>query len=108
MTLYIQQIDRAQSYEIFRISETFHKMFIHTLFQFFKNINCFPFYRFHPYLFFNSDGITITFMGFCVNDKGDAVDPNNGNMILPKVMSNDLKRWLLTQGVDLSDNYSKW
>ena len=47
-------------------------------------------------------------MGFCINDKGDAVDPNNGNMILPKVMSNDLKRLLLRQRVDLSDNYSEW
>lgn len=47
-------------------------------------------------------------MGFCVNDEDDAIDPNNGNMILPKVMSNHLKRLLHTQGVDLSDNYTKW
>ena len=47
-------------------------------------------------------------MGFCINDEGDAIDPNNGRIILPQVMSEQLNRLLCIQKVDLSDNYRKW
>ena len=66
------------------------------------------FYSFHPYLFFNKDQTSITFMGFCINDKGDAIDPNNGRIILPQVISGELNRLLCLQKVNLSDNYCKW
>ena len=47
-------------------------------------------------------------MGFCINDKGDAIDPNSRKIILPQVMSVQLKNLLLTQKVDLSENYCNW
>ena len=68
----------------------------------------FYFYSFHPYLFFNKDQMSITFMGFCINDKGDAIDPNSGKIILPQVMSVQLKNLLLIQRAELSENYCNW
>lgn len=63
---------------------------------------------FHPYLFFNQDRDTFTFMGFCVDDDCNAIDPNNGKTILPNVFSKDLKSLLKAHFVDFSDNYLNW
>ena len=47
-------------------------------------------------------------MGFCINDKGDAIDPNSGKIVLPQVMSVQLKNLLLIQRAELSENYCNW
>ena len=47
-------------------------------------------------------------MGFCINDEGDAIDPNNGRIILSQVISEQLNRLLCDQNVVLSDNYLNW
>ena len=47
-------------------------------------------------------------MGFCINDKGDAIDPSNERIILPQVINSQLNRLLCHQRVNLSDNYCKW
>ena len=65
-------------------------------------------YSFHPYLFFNNDQDTFTFMGFYVNEKCDAVDPNTQRIIIQSVLQNDLRLLLKQSSVDLSDNYLKW
>ncbi|KAM6403591.1 E3 ubiquitin-protein ligase RNF213-like [Rhynochetos jubatus] len=57
----------------------------------------------HPYLFFNEDRVSMTFMGFhfqCNSSHGvDAVNPLNGNIIKRNVMTLQLYEGLLLQGV---------
>ena len=36
---------------------------------------------FHPYLFFNEDGASITFVGFNANRHGDLLDPTRNSVI---------------------------
>ena len=66
------------------------------------------FFSFHPYLFFNEDRVTITFLGFCVNKAFDAIDPATGNIIYKSVIQEALCTELRFQGVDLFDDYRKW
>ena len=47
-------------------------------------------------------------MGFCINDKGDAIDPNSRKIILPQVINQELNKLLSDQNVALSDNYLNW
>jgi len=58
-------------------------------------------YSQHPYIFFNQDHMTMTFIGFKVNDKYQSTDPKSGKVIegcdVPKNVFNSI----LTQGVDL-------
>ena len=66
------------------------------------------FFSFHPYLFFNEDRVTITFLGFCVNKAFDAIDPATGNIIYKGVIGELLCNELRLQRVDLFDDYRKW
>ncbi|KAM6245288.1 E3 ubiquitin-protein ligase RNF213 [Porphyrio hochstetteri] len=57
----------------------------------------------HPYLFFNEDRVSMTFIGFHVqhNARGsvDAINPSNGNVIKRNVMTSQLYNSLLLQRV---------
>ena len=65
---------------------------------------------FHPYLLFNQDNISFTFVGFNVTVDGDAVDPSASKVIVPKIMSSDLRRALIEvdKDIDLLEDYRKW
>lgn len=65
-------------------------------------------YSFHPYIFFNSDGASITFVGFTVTEKGDLNDPRAGRVLERQFMSPELHRGLKRQYVDMNDNYLLW
>ncbi|KAJ7339383.1 hypothetical protein OS493_005778 [Desmophyllum pertusum] len=54
----------------------------------------------HPYLFFNQDHITMTFLGFYINSVGDLVDPQNGHILEKGLMSKPMRNGLEAQRVD--------
>lgn len=67
------------------------------------------FIRPHPYLFFNQDGISITFIGFNVTRRGDLIDPANNNRVLePAIMTQQLYEGLKQNKVDFQDDYRHW
>ena len=68
----------------------------------------FPLCSFHPYLFFNQDGISFTFVGFYVTENGDAIDPATSRVIMPKIMSADLRLILSVNKINLSENFRRW
>ncbi len=47
----------------------------------------FSLYSPHPYLFFNEDGVSITFVGFNANSRGDLLDPTRNCIIENGAMS---------------------
>ncbi|XP_050829286.1 E3 ubiquitin-protein ligase RNF213-like isoform X2 [Serinus canaria] len=56
----------------------------------------------HPYLFFNADRTSMTFIGFHFQQTRnhiDAIDPLNGNVIKKDIMTAQLYQGLLLQGV---------
>ncbi|XP_042658256.1 E3 ubiquitin-protein ligase RNF213 isoform X2 [Tyto alba] len=57
----------------------------------------------HPYLFFNEDRVSMTFIGFHFQPSGhggvDAINPLNGNIIKRNVMTSQLYNGLLLQRV---------
>ncbi|XP_059700093.1 E3 ubiquitin-protein ligase RNF213-like isoform X2 [Haemorhous mexicanus] len=56
----------------------------------------------HPYLFFNADRTSMTFIGFHfqrTRNHIDAIDPLNGNVIKKDIMTAQLYQGLLLQGV---------
>ena len=65
-------------------------------------------YSFHPYLFFNQDGESFTFVGFFVNSQGDAIDPDTSRVIEHQIMSSKLQVGLKHQRINLSEDYRKW
>jgi hypothetical protein len=64
--------------------------------------------KFHPYLFLNQDGVSFTFVGFCVTRTGDLIDPVKGQIIEHGAMTPQLYASLLKNNVDLSENYQSW
>ncbi|XP_078363938.1 E3 ubiquitin-protein ligase RNF213-like [Oculina patagonica] len=58
----------------------------------------------HPYLFFNQDHISMTFLGFYINSAGDLVDPQRGIILERGLMSKQLHNGLQAQGVDFATN----
>ena len=58
----------------------------------------------HPYLFFNQDHITMTFLGFFINSVGDLVDPQTSQILEKSLMSKPLRNGLQAQRVDFATN----
>ncbi|PFX17552.1 E3 ubiquitin-protein ligase RNF213, partial [Stylophora pistillata] len=58
----------------------------------------------HPYLFFNQDRITMTFLGFFINSAGDLVDPQTSKTLERGLMSKCLRNGLQAQRVDFTTN----
>ncbi|XP_077865143.1 E3 ubiquitin-protein ligase RNF213-like [Saccoglossus kowalevskii] len=56
----------------------------------------------HPYIFFNRDHITMTFLGFTIDEMGNLLESGTGNILEPNVMSAQLQRGLTEQHVDLT------
>uniref|UniRef100_A0A8C0H5B1 RING-type E3 ubiquitin transferase n=1 Tax=Chelonoidis abingdonii TaxID=106734 RepID=A0A8C0H5B1_CHEAB len=65
----------------------------------------------HPYIFFNEDRVSMTFIGFHLqtNNKGgvDAINPMNGNIIKKDVMTVQLYRGLVLQRVPFNINFDQ-
>lgn len=62
----------------------------------------------HPYLFFNQDHITMTFLGFYINSAGDLVDPQTNRTLERGLMSKQLRNGLEAQRVDFTANANNW
>ena len=65
-------------------------------------------YSYHPYLFFNHDKTSITFVGFNIKENGNLVDPIKDKVIEPASMNSQLYAGLIRNQVDLSENYQLW
>ncbi|XP_053146867.1 E3 ubiquitin-protein ligase RNF213-like isoform X2 [Hemicordylus capensis] len=63
----------------------------------------------HPYIFFNEDSVSMTFIGFHLqphpNGSIDAINPLNGNVIKSNVMTTQLYQGLLLQRVPFNVNF---
>ena len=58
----------------------------------------------HPYLFFNQDRCTLTFLGFFINSNGDLVDPQASTILESGLMPQNLRNGLYAQKVDFTVN----
>ncbi|XP_078487904.1 E3 ubiquitin-protein ligase rnf213-beta-like [Ciona intestinalis] len=59
----------------------------------------------HPYMFFNDDRFSMSFVHFNINNKGDLCHPVTNENIQAGIMTNLLFRGLRKQGVNLSQNF---
>ncbi|XP_043109399.1 E3 ubiquitin-protein ligase rnf213-beta isoform X2 [Puntigrus tetrazona] len=62
----------------------------------------------HPYIFFNADHFTMSFLGFHVKKSGtilNAVDPRSGKMLMGNVMTQELFSDIERQRINLSENF---
>ena len=67
-------------------------------------VHCSP----HPYLFFNDDGNSFTFMGFIINPQtGDILDPRTLQILTPQALPQQLQQALLRNRVNLSENFDQ-
>ena len=62
----------------------------------------------HPYIFFNQDRVTMTFVGFHIDQNGNLIDPDRHIIIEPNLMSRHLRTGLFVQKVDMETNYESW
>ena len=62
----------------------------------------------HPYLFFNQDGHTMTFMGLWVDKDGNLIDANCKTMIQKQFMTKNLRQLMNVNKVELMEEYNKW
>lgn len=62
----------------------------------------------HPYLFFNADGTSFTFMGFIINPAtGDILEPGTNHVLAPRVLPRQLYDALIRNRVDLRENFDE-
>ncbi|XP_060751752.1 E3 ubiquitin-protein ligase rnf213-beta isoform X2 [Tachysurus vachellii] len=66
----------------------------------------------HPYIFFNADHLTMTFLGFHVKQSStrhsvNVVDPQTDKVLMGDVMSLDLFTGLTNQGISFSEDFDK-
>ena len=62
----------------------------------------------HPYIFFNQDGMSITFVGFMVTRNGDLVDPAHRGVLEQAIMAPRLYTGLKQNRVNFDDDYRQW
>lgn len=62
----------------------------------------------HPYIFFNQDGVSVTFVGFTVNSCGDLINPVHQQVLEAAIMTPSLYKGLLHNRVNFADNYQIW
>ncbi|XP_059932798.1 E3 ubiquitin-protein ligase rnf213-alpha-like isoform X3 [Gadus macrocephalus] len=65
----------------------------------------------HPYIFFNSDHVSMTFIGFHLKPNGknslDAIDPSSKKIIKKNIMTKELFKGLTLQGVPFNINFDE-
>ncbi|KAK9965830.1 hypothetical protein ABG768_004896 [Culter alburnus] len=62
----------------------------------------------HPYIFFNADHLTMSFLGFHVKKRGtilNAVDPKSGKVLMENVMTQELFSDIERQRINLSEDF---
>lgn len=63
----------------------------------------------HPYIFFNEDRMSITFVGFKVDKAtGNLINPADGIVIDNAIISSQLLLGLEVNGVNFSEDYRTW
>ncbi len=60
--------------------------------------------RYHPYLFFNHDKSTLTFVGFTVTNN-DIIDPVTNKIVQKDAISKEFFTLLKENGVNFDENY---
>ena len=90
----------------------------HDVLHFYTSIHPFPLphthththtHSSHPYIFFNQDRVSITFVGFRVKQNGDLIDPDRRGEVLEKaIMTAELYAGLKQNRVNFSENYRTW
>ena len=65
-------------------------------------------YSSHPYIFFNQDGMSITFVGFMVTRNGDLIDPARGDVLEGAIMTSQLYTGLQQNRVNFDEDYRTW
>ncbi len=61
----------------------------------------------HPYIFFNYDRNSMTFLGFRLSNTGDLLNPGTNQVLEKRLMDPTLRGQLKHQGVDFDVNYEK-
>ena len=62
----------------------------------------------HPYIFFNEDRVTVTFVGFNVTRNGNLVSSINKQILESKIMDHRLYDGLKHNRVDFEEDYHSW
>ena len=62
----------------------------------------------HPYIFFNQDRMSITFVGFMVTPNGDLMDPKTNEILEHAIMTSRLYTGLKQNRVNFDDDYRNW
>jgi hypothetical protein len=71
-------------------------------------MNHFPCYSPHPYLFFNADHTTFTFIGFNIEKKTkNLVDIQTGNILQKQTMTDELYDQLVMNKVPIQENFDE-
>ena len=63
---------------------------------------------FHPYIFFNQDHDSVTFLGFKITPDGNLVDPKTNDIIEEQLLTRELRNGLMAQGVNFDEDYNAW
>ena len=65
-------------------------------------------FSFHPYIFFNYDRASMTFLGFKITPNGDLVDPETDRVMEHQLLTKELHKGLTDQKVNFNENYFAW
>lgn len=72
------------------------------LFNWIMSCTCRP----HPYIFFNKDRVSATFVGFTVTPSGDLWDPRNPNFLRRQFVPTELLDTM--KKLRFNEDYQKW
>ena len=62
----------------------------------------------HPYIFFNQDGMSITFVGFMVTQNRDLIDPAHHEVLEKAIITQQLYTGLKLNKVNFDEDYRMW
>lgn len=65
------------------------------------------FYSPHPYVFFNSDRHSMTFLGFNIDARGNMLDQRTNAVLEQNVMPKPLQEALVRNRVPLNENFDR-
>lgn len=62
----------------------------------------------HPYIFFNQDRATLTFVGFTITPSGDLFNPSNQQVLEQGIMTQGLYNGLRQNSVNFQEDCRNW
>ena len=65
-------------------------------------------YSSHPYIFFNQDSTSLTFVGFTITPNGDLFNPRSQEVLEQAIMTPSLYTGLNQNGVNFQDDCQHW